>query len=190
MARAAPRPYLQSGDAGGEGGQSRGAQVPAQQGVEGRGQGGVGRLPVRLQILCQVLAGVLQLVLVQDDVKHLLMTDRQTVEMDPFRIRASGLQSARRRTGAGTVTHRGTLSQFVCRHQLDVQVFALRLPSGFDQPLKNLQDRRSDRRFGRSQVHLQDISLKTQRFSHHDHLLILAPPLFTFRRTLALTFTR
>ena len=38
----------------------------------GAGAGGVGALPVGLQVVGHVLAGILQLVLVQDDVKHLL----------------------------------------------------------------------------------------------------------------------
>lgn len=38
-------------------------------------------------------------------------------------------------------TYRWTLGQFVSRHELDIQVFALGLPSGLDQPLQNLDDK-------------------------------------------------
>lgn len=37
-------------------------------------------------------------------------------------------------------THRGALREFVCSHHLHIQVFALRLPSGLDQPLQHLRD--------------------------------------------------
>lgn len=38
-----------------------------------------------------------------------------------------------------TFTHRGTLCQLFSRDELHVQVFALRLPPWFDQPLENLR---------------------------------------------------
>ncbi len=37
------------------------------------------------------------------------------------------------------VTNRRTLGQLVCCHHLHVEVFSLRLPSGFDEPLEDLQ---------------------------------------------------
>lgn len=37
-------------------------------------------------------------------------------------------------------THRGALREFVCSHHLHVQVLALRLPPGLDQPLKHLKE--------------------------------------------------
>lgn len=37
-------------------------------------------------------------------------------------------------------THWGALREFVRRHHLHIQVFALRLPPGFDEPLEHLQD--------------------------------------------------
>jgi len=60
--------YLQARDGGGVGREGGGAQ----QGVQGRRHGGVGRLPVGLEVFGEMLAGVLQLVLVQDDVEHFL----------------------------------------------------------------------------------------------------------------------
>lgn len=39
-------------------------------------------------------------------------------------------------------THRGALREFVCSHHLHVQVLALRLPPGFDQPLEHLRKRK------------------------------------------------
>lgn len=54
-------------------GQGSGAKVSAQQRVEWGTAGGVGCLPVRLKILSQVLTCVFQLILIQDDVKHLLL---------------------------------------------------------------------------------------------------------------------
>lgn len=63
------RPHL---DGGGIRGERGGAQVAAQQGVERRAERGVCGPPVRLQVLGQVFARVFQLVLVQDDIEHLL----------------------------------------------------------------------------------------------------------------------
>lgn len=37
-------------------------------------------------------------------------------------------------------THRGALREFVCSHHLHVQVLALRLAPGFDQPLEHLPE--------------------------------------------------
>ena len=61
--------HLHGRGVGREGG---GAQVAAEQGVERCAQGGVRGAPVGLQVFRQVLTRVLQLVLVQNDVKHLL----------------------------------------------------------------------------------------------------------------------
>ena len=41
-------------------------------------------------------------------------------------------------------THRRALSQFVCCHHLHIQVFGLGLPSGFDEPLKDLESNNTD----------------------------------------------
>lgn len=38
-------------------------------------------------------------------------------------------------------THRGALREFVCSHHLHIQVFALRLPPGFDQSLEHLTEK-------------------------------------------------
>ena len=65
--------YLQSRDAGGVRREGRGAQVASQQGVQGRRHRGMGRFPVGLEVFSEMLAGVLQLVLVQDDVEHFLL---------------------------------------------------------------------------------------------------------------------
>lgn len=69
--------YLQARDGGGVRGQRGRGQVPAQQGRHGRGAGRVRGSPVGFQVLGQVLTGVLQLVLVQDHVKHVLGTGTQ-----------------------------------------------------------------------------------------------------------------
>ena len=64
--------YLQVGDwlwGGGQGGCGHGA---VEQGIGRVAAGRVCGLPVGLQVVCEMLAGVLQLVLVQDDVKQLL----------------------------------------------------------------------------------------------------------------------
>lgn len=63
---------LQARDGGGIRSKGRGAKVPPQQRVEWSAAGGVCSLPVRLQILGQVLTRILQLILIQNDVKHLL----------------------------------------------------------------------------------------------------------------------
>ena len=41
-------------------------------------------------------------------------------------------------------THRGTLREFICSHHLHIQVLALRLPPGFDQPLEHLRERQRE----------------------------------------------
>lgn len=70
--------YLQSRDAGGVGRECGGAQVASQQGVQGRRHRGVGRFPVCLEILGEMFTGVLQLVFIQDDVKHFLLAAEDT----------------------------------------------------------------------------------------------------------------
>lgn len=70
--------YLQSRDAGGVGRECGGAQVASQQGVQGCRHRGVGRFPVCLEILGEMLTGVLQLVFIQDDVKHFLLAAEDT----------------------------------------------------------------------------------------------------------------
>jgi hypothetical protein len=49
-----------------------GSQVAAQQRVERGAQGGVCCPPVGFQVLCQVITCILQLILIQNDVKHFL----------------------------------------------------------------------------------------------------------------------
>lgn len=68
----AHKTYLQARDAGGVRSERGGAQVPTHQRVEGRCHRGVGGFPVGLEVFGKVFAGVLQLVLIQDDVKHFL----------------------------------------------------------------------------------------------------------------------
>lgn len=63
--------YLHAGDQRWPGGQGGGGQR-GQQWVGGVAAGGVGAFPVGLQVIGHVLTCILQLVLVQDDVKHLL----------------------------------------------------------------------------------------------------------------------
>lgn len=64
--------YLQVGDGLGGGGQGCRGHGAVEQRVGRVAARGVCRLPVRFQVVSQVLAGVLQLVLVQDDVKQFL----------------------------------------------------------------------------------------------------------------------
>lgn len=54
----------------------RGAQVASQQGVERCAKWSVCSAPVRLQVFCQMFAGVLELVLIQNYIKHLLRWKR------------------------------------------------------------------------------------------------------------------
>lgn len=61
--------YLQVGDGLRGGSQGRCGHGAVQQGVGRVAARGVRRLPVRFQVVGQMLAGVLQLVLIQDDVK-------------------------------------------------------------------------------------------------------------------------
>lgn len=61
--------YLQVGDGLGGGGQGRRGHGAVQQGVGRVAARGVRCLPVRFQVVGQMLAGVLQLVLIQDDVE-------------------------------------------------------------------------------------------------------------------------
>lgn len=71
--------YLQVGDGlwgGGQGGRGHGA---VEEGVGGVTAGGVRGLPVGLQVVSQMLTGVLQLVLIQDDVKQLLHTTQRDI---------------------------------------------------------------------------------------------------------------
>lgn len=63
-------PDLQAGDGGG-----RRHQTLIQQGVEGGVARKVGGAPVDLHVFRQVLAGVLQLVFIQNDIKHILQVD-------------------------------------------------------------------------------------------------------------------
>lgn len=63
---------LQARDGRGVRGEGRGAEISSQQRVEWSAARGVCGLPVRLQILGQVLTRILQLILIQNDVKHLL----------------------------------------------------------------------------------------------------------------------
>lgn len=63
---------LQARDGGGVWGEGRGAEVPSQQWVEWSAARGVCGFPVCLQILSQVLTCIFQLILIQNDVKHLL----------------------------------------------------------------------------------------------------------------------
>ena len=65
--------YLYTRYGSGVWGEGSGAQVTSQQRVEGCAEGGVGGTPIGLKVLCQVLACILQLVIIQDDVKHLLI---------------------------------------------------------------------------------------------------------------------
>lgn len=64
--------YLQTRDTGGVRSERGGAQVPTHQRVEGRRHRGVGGFPIGLEVFGEVFAGVLQLVLIQDDVEHFL----------------------------------------------------------------------------------------------------------------------
>lgn len=64
------------------------AKVSAQQRVERCTAGGVCGLPVRLQILRQMLAGVFQLILIQDNIKHLLLMRNKHMHTDMTSISA------------------------------------------------------------------------------------------------------
>lgn len=91
--------------------------------------------PVNLQVLGQVLAGILQLVLVQDDVEELLKGAggrSGVVRGPPLALAALGW-------GVGACqAHRGALHQFVGCHHLHVEMFHLRLAAGLDESLKDL----------------------------------------------------
>lgn len=64
--------YLKVGDRLGGGGQGGGRHGAVEKGVGGIAAGRVGGFPVGLQVVSQVLTGILQLVLIQYDVKELL----------------------------------------------------------------------------------------------------------------------
>lgn len=105
--------YLQVGDrlgGGGQGGRGHGA---VQQGVGRVAARGVRRLPVRLQVVGQMLAGVLQLVLIQDDVKQLLQAGENGRLVSSEATTVDVTHTCR-------LTHRWTLSQLVRRHHLHV----------------------------------------------------------------------
>lgn len=51
------------------------------------------------------------------------------------------------------LTYRGTLRQFLCCNKLHVQVFALRLSSGFDEPLEDLWE--AHRRLNNTKTYLR-----------------------------------
>ncbi len=78
-------------------GQGSGAEVSAQQRVEWGTAGGVGCLPVRLKILSQVLTCVFQLILIQDDVKHLLL--KRSTYAKPYHTQTHTTMLKVRKTG-------------------------------------------------------------------------------------------
>lgn len=125
--------YLQVGDGLGGGGQGRRGHGAVQQRVGGVAAWRVCRLPVGLQVIGQVFTRVLQLVLVQDDVKQFLRHKTQTRLLFEVRPRGSSPQEASVRT------YRWALSQLISCNHLHVQVLRLRLPSGFNEPLENLK---------------------------------------------------
>lgn len=97
--------------------------------------GRVGRVvrgtPVNLQVLSQVLTGILQLVLIQDHIKELLRGQARGVR------EGSGFPPGMPRAGVW-LAHRGTLHQLVSCHHLHVEVLHLGLAPGLDEPLQDL----------------------------------------------------
>lgn len=79
--------------------------------------------PVDLQVLRQVFAGVFQLILIQDDVKHLLQGQREEQRGKSNKDSPSSLLSKQDEVRCGTYGR--TLGQLVPGHHLDIEVFAL-----------------------------------------------------------------
>lgn len=78
-----------------------------------------------------MFTGILQLVLIQNDVEHLLE--------NPESNRGEGTRRCTSpEEGSRAETHRGALGQLVRRHQLHVQMFTLGLPPRLNESLEDL----------------------------------------------------
>lgn len=80
-----------------------------------------------------MLTRVFQLVFVQNDIKHVLRGQGK-------RVISIGFSQSFKRNSDKALAHGGALREFVCSHHLHVQVLALRLAPGLDQPLQHLEE--------------------------------------------------
>lgn len=80
-----------------------------------------------------MLTGVFQLVLIQNDIKHVLGVQGNHVI-------SIGFSRHFESTSDKSLAHGGALREFVCSHHLHVQVLALGLAPGLDQPLQHLEE--------------------------------------------------
>lgn len=80
-----------------------------------------------------MLTRVFQLVFIQNDIKHVLRGQGN-------RVISVGLSRNFESISDQTLAHGGALREFVCGHHLHVQVLALRLAPGLDQPLQHLEE--------------------------------------------------
>lgn len=80
-----------------------------------------------------MLTRVFQLVFIQNDIKHVLRGQGNHVISIGFSQNFKSISDK-------TLAHGGALREFVCSHHLHVQVLALRLAPGLDQPLQHLEE--------------------------------------------------